>query len=270
MRRTYHKETAGNADKVIKMSKGPKASLGCLFWIAIILLAVVIFLFNQKAITDVVQRFRFGDGGAPRITLTSPAPGTEGTTSPLPTASPDRPASPTPPPPSPVPADTVVSDEKKPTGTAVSVTPHPSPSPATAARESVLYFIYRNGNDIQLKSVKRRVVHRDAPLTATLKALLGGPSADERRSSMISLIPANSRLQDVAVRGDTAFISFSEEFRFNNYGVPGLQAQIKQIVYTATEFPTVAKVQFLINGKKVNTLAQEGVYIGNPLSRTSF
>jgi germination protein M len=254
------------------MSKGPKASLGCLFWIAIILLAVVIFLFNQKAITGVIQRFRFGDGDAPRITLTSPPPRNEGTATPPPTESPDRPAVPTPPAPSPSPspAHTAKPDEKHPTGTTVAVSPSPSSSPAPSSRESVLYFIYRNGNDIQLKSVKRRVVHRDAPLTATLKALLGGPSTDERRASMISLIPANSRLLDVAVRGDTAFISFSEEFRFNDYGVPGLQAQIKQIVYTATEFPTVAKVQFLINGKKVNNLAQEGVYIGNPLSRTSF
>ena len=133
-----------------------------------------------------------------------------------------------------------------------------------------MFFISRNGDAIVLKDVRRQVVHRDAPLTATLKALMAGPTAAEQKESLISLIPVKSRLQDVNVRGDTAYISFSEEFRFNDYGVPGLQAQVRQIVYTATEFSNIKRVQLLINGKKVSNLAQEGVFIGEPLSRTSF
>ena len=43
-----------------------------------------------------------------------------------------------------------------------------------------------------------------------------------------------------------------------------------QIVYTATEFSTVKSVQFLIDGQKKEYLGSEGVWIGSPLSRTSF
>jgi germination protein M len=250
------------------MSKGPKASLGCLFWIAIILLAVVIFLFNQNAIMDVLKRFQIGDGKTPTITLSTPSP------TPQATPSPHQTPSPTPvsivPSPSPLPSPQISMDEKKPTNVTATAKSTPSPAPTNRSRISTLYFVSRNGDDIQLKGVKRQVVHQDAPLTETLKALLSGPTAAEQKDSLISLIPVKSRLLDVGVRGNTAYISFNEEFRFNDYGVPGLQAQIRQIVYTATEFPNISQVQFLINGQKVSNLAQEGVFIGNPLSRTSF
>ncbi len=246
------------------MSKGPKASLGCLFWIAIILLVVVLFLFNQNAIMDVIKRFQNADGKPPQITLTSPAP-PEGGRDLLPKA--DTPVSSVSPSPSPTPSPVRDGEVKKPVVTA-SPTPSPSLTPRSNTRTSLIYFISRNGNE--LKSVKREVVHQNAPLTETLRALLKGPSSTETNASLMSLIPIHSRLQDVSVRGDTAYVSFSEEFRFNEYGVPGLQDQVKQIVYTATEFPNVAQVQFLIDGKKVNYLAQEGVFIGSPLSRKSF
>ena len=42
-----------------------------------------------------------------------------------------------------------------------------------------------------------------------------------------------------------------------------------QIVYTATEYSTVNSVQILIDGQKKEYLS-EGVWIGSPLSRSSF
>jgi germination protein M len=248
------------------MGKGPKASLGCLFWIAIILLAVVLFLFNKNAIMDIIERFQNTDGKKPLITLTSPPPPEN-----VSGHSPQK-GVPVSPAPSPAPTPDKAVEGKTTTGPSATHTPAPSSSPRiSTTRTSTLYFISRTGNDVLvLKGVQRQVVHQDAPLTATLRALIEGPSSTENHASLMSLIPKNSRLRDVAVRGDTAYLSFSEDFRFNEYGVPGLQAQVKQIVYTATDFPNVKKVQFLIEGKKVDYLAQEGVFIGAPLSRTSF
>ncbi|MBN2351871.1 MAG: GerMN domain-containing protein [Spirochaetales bacterium] len=150
----------------------------------------------------------------------------------------------------------------------------PSPSPAASnrnVRNSKVYFLTRKSNDsIELASVSRQVVHENAPLTGTLAVLLKGPTKNEKRSSIISLIPEGTKLEDVYVKGDTAFISFNQEFRYNDYGVPGLKAQLKQVIYTATEFSNIGKVQILIDGKKIDYLAQEGVYVGAPLSRSSF
>jgi spore germination protein GerM len=99
-----------------------------------------------------------------------------------------------------------------------------------------------------------------------LRALLQGPSAEEQRRDLISLIPQGTRILSATVRGDTAYISFSEEFQFNTYGVEGYAAQLRQIVWTVTEFSTVTDVQILIEGRRVDYLG-EGIWIGSPVNR---
>jgi len=103
----------------------------------------------------------------------------------------------------------------------------------------------------------------------TLNSLLAGPTAEEKRRGLVSFIPANTKIRSATIRGSTAYISFSEEFQYNTYGSEGYAAQLREIIWTATEFSTVSDVQFLIEGKRVDFLA-EGIYIGSPVSRTSF
>jgi spore germination protein GerM len=57
---------------------------------------------------------------------------------------------------------------------------------------------------------------------------------------------------------------------YNHYGIEGYAGQLKQIVFTATAFPNVQDVQILIEGEKHDYLGGEGVFIGSPLSRSSF
>ncbi len=256
------------------MAKGPRASLGCLFWIAIFLLAVVLFIFNQNNIMQFIKRFQAGNG---KITF-SPNVAVD----PQPSASPSPSANPGDhggvileiPSATPTPARSAGPKDAAKTEPGPSPSPSASPSPAPVkkdVRNAKLYFLTRKANDsIALATVNRQVVHDNAPLTGTLSVLLKGPTPNEKRSSIISLIPEGTKLEDVYVKGDTAYISFNQEFRYNDYGVPGLMAQLKQVVYTATEFSNVGKVQILIDGKKVEYLAQEGVYVGAPLSRSSF
>lgn len=122
---------------------------------------------------------------------------------------------------------------------------------------------------VELVPVKRRVTYTDAPLTATLDALLHGPTAGELSAGIRSLIPPETRLLGVRVENGTAYINISESFRFNPLGQEGLVLQLKQIIYTATEFPTVEQVQILIEGKTVRYLGSEGIPIDHPLSRSS-
>jgi spore germination protein GerM len=100
----------------------------------------------------------------------------------------------------------------------------------------------------------------------SLNALLAGPSAEEKRRGLLSLIPANTRILSATVRGSTAYISFSEEFQYNTYGVEGYAAQLNQIVWTVTEFPNIQDVQILIEGRRVDYLG-EGIWIGSPIRR---
>jgi spore germination protein GerM len=65
---------------------------------------------------------------------------------------------------------------------------------------------------------------------------------------------------------DTAILNFNEEFRYNSYGREDSIAQLRQIVWTATEFRNVNNVQIEIDGKIVDFLT-EGVSIRNPIKR---
>jgi spore germination protein GerM len=100
----------------------------------------------------------------------------------------------------------------------------------------------------------------------SLQALLGGPNAEEQRRGMVSLIPQGVRILSATVRGNTAYINYSEELQFNTFGVEGYIESRKQIVWTATEFSNVKDVQILIEGSRVDYLG-EGIWIGSPLGR---
>jgi len=103
----------------------------------------------------------------------------------------------------------------------------------------------------------------------SLNVLLMGPSVEELNRGIINLIPQNTRILSAAIRGDTAYINFSEDFLFNTHGVEGYVAQLRQIVWTVTEFSNVSDVQILIEGRRLDYLG-EGIWIGSPISRASF
>jgi hypothetical protein len=140
-------------------------------------------------------------------------------------------------------------------------------SGATQTRS--LYFIEVDRDGTILHSrVARPIVVSGSPLQDTLRTLIQGPTVEEIGRHLTSLIPEGTNLLSVTIRGQTAFINLSEEFRFNHYGIEGYAAQIHQIVWTATEFPTVKDAQILIEGQRVDWLV-EGLWIGSPLNRDS-
>jgi len=124
-----------------------------------------------------------------------------------------------------------------------------------------------NAGSIYWTAVKRKLPASDSPLQDALESLIRGPSAEEEKQGLISLIPKNAKILNATVRGSTAYISFSEDFLFNTYGTEGYAGQRRQIVLTATEFSNVKDVQILIDGKRIDYLG-EGVWIGSPVSRT--
>lgn len=127
-----------------------------------------------------------------------------------------------------------------------------------------------NSDNLIIISVNRNVSYIDTPLTETLKILLKGPNNSERSMNVITNIPNNTKLLSVAVKDNTAFINFSTEFEYNSFGKEATITQLKQVVYTATEFSNVKFVQILINGKIKKYLGGEGVLIEKPFTRSDF
>ena len=101
--------------------------------------------------------------------------------------------------------------------------------------------------------------------------MLKGPdSSIAAEKNCQSLIPAGTKLLSIKIQSGVAYLDFSEDFEINPFGVEGYNAQLMQIVYTATSFSTVKSVQFLIEGEKKEYLGSEGQWIGSPLSRNAF
>lgn len=147
--------------------------------------------------------------------------------------------------------------------------PQPGTQTAPGARNvrRVIYMIrpYDDGALVPAK-VERALPPSDSPMQDAIEAVIKGPSTDEAKRRLKSLIPAGVKILGATVRGNTAYVNFSEEFLFNTYGIEGYAGQLRQIVWTATEFRNVNDIQILVDGKRIDYLG-EGIWIGSPLSR---
>jgi germination protein M len=250
------------------------SSIGCLFWVALILLVLVIFLFNRNTIetvmekTGLVEHLR-NNPGEIVVDDESGSAGEPSTRNPEPAdpisvevrVVPDKPAS-----------DDPVREQEI-------IVSEPEPEPQTPlpviesprVRRSTIYFVQVGDNsEISLASVVRPVNFVDSPLTETIATLLKGLTSSEIDRGLLSLIPEGTLLRSVTIRGNVAHIDFNEAFRFNAFGREGYKYQLEQVVFTATEFQTVQSVQILIDGQRITHLGPESPYIGEPLTRDSF
>jgi hypothetical protein len=261
-----------------------------LFWLIFFIAVTGVFLANRKTIRKnfdiLTQRLNLSPAEtALEDEAAEPAPSPEGETvvtrpSDAPPSTPnampeEAPALPSPPAAAPEPSSGKPADRPPPAAApAVPPAAQPSAAPQTLpkpaeTRDRNLYFTQVSADGAIIRSrVGRKIALSDSPMQDSLRILLAGPSAEEKRRGMVSLIPPNTRVLSATVRGSTAYISFSEDFQYNTYGVEGYAAQLSQIVWTVTEFPNVRDVQILIEGRRVDYLG-EGIWIGSPINRES-
>lgn len=247
-----------------------------MFWIALLLLVLVIFFFNRERIMTVFKETGFSDyivrekPSEPEVKRVSPLPGkpdtpTEEDTVTI-TPAEEKPEETLPSEEEKTDAEQQTNQNEEEVGTPD--TEGPDTLVDKRMRKSAVYFV-RIGDDasIELKKIIRPVYYTDSPLTETIKTLLEGLTAEELNSGLLSLIPQNTVLNRVWIENGIAYLDFSESLKFNQFGSEGLQAELRQIVYTATEFQTVEAVQILINGEHLDYLSSEGIFIGKPLNR---
>jgi spore germination protein GerM len=270
-----------------------------IFWAAFILVIFGLFLLNKNSIAQTLERTRFiervlnkqvtGTGAKPAAETVpedqADKPGENKTALPEAPAESAKPAAakpasqdaakpavqdaaPAKPPPQ-TPAESakpaVQDAAAKPA--AQDAVPAKPPAETPALRDRALYFTRVDSDGVILREkTLRKFSASDTPMVDALRALISGPSPAEKNSGLLSLIPEKTKILQATVRGSTAYISFSEDFQFNVYGVEGYAASLRQIVWTVTEFPNVADVQILIEGRRVDYLG-EGIWIGSPVSR---
>jgi len=116
----------------------------------------------------------------------------------------------------------------------------------------VLYFSDASGN--YLVPEKRCIAAVEGIARSTIDELIKGPGPG---SQLLPTIPQGTVLKDINIRPDgLARVDFSKELAANHSGGSlGESLTVYSIVNTLTQFPTVKQVQFLVDGKYVQTIA---------------
>jgi Sporulation and spore germination/Immunoglobulin-like domain of bacterial spore germination len=205
--------------------------------------------------------------GTPTANLTSPT----GPPSPSPSAAP-TPSSP----PSPTLSPATPSPTIAPPGTS------PTTVPTMIVRAYFLLDDPLSGgevvNEATLVPVLRRVPKSTTTAAAAMKALLTGPSAKERAAlpQIGTLIPAGSKLLGIEISGGLATVDLSAEFASlsardtGGFEIFSLRGRLAQVVYTLTQFGTVNRVNFKLEGKPVKVFSSEEIVLDKPVTRATY
>ena len=160
--------------------------------------------------------------------------------------------------------------------------PTPSPTPETMVVRA--YFLLRDGgggevvNEPTLVPVLRTVPKSTATATAAMRALLAGPSANERAAVLHirTLIPAGTKLLGIEISRGLATVDRSAEFASLSAddaadgGSYSLHGRLAQVVYTLTQSTTVDRVNFKLEGKPVKSFSSEKIALDKPVTRATY
>ena len=151
--------------------------------------------------------------------------------------------------------------------TATLTEPPPPAQTETTEGFTVLDVYFLRGEHIGAST--RRLAQTQAVARAALTELLGGPDAAERAAGLTTAIPSGTRVLDVDIGGGVATVDLSGAFERGG-GSASMLARVAQVVHTLTQFSTVERVAFRIDGRPVDAIGGEGVTVDPPVTRADF
>lgn len=185
-------------------------------------------------------------------------------------------------------ATPVLTEAPSPTGVPVSPSPSPTPSRAPMATPAVTptpsptqvdtmivraYFFLDDAVDgaPAIVPVLRTVPATTAAARAAMLELLAGPTATERAAvpAITTLIPDGVEVLGVVVVGRTATVDLSSDFAAGG-GSFGMRGRLAQVTWTLTQFASVDRVAFELDGEPVTVFSSEGIMLDEPLTRASY
>jgi germination protein M len=172
--------------------------------------------------------------------------------------------------------------------TAAPSTPgEPTPAPTKAPTEApgqtgeptewmrlkVYYFLDDTANgDPGLVPVMREVPRTVAVGGASMRALLEGPEAvvaPGTDPAVTTAIPEGTLFLGLDIKDGLATVDLSQEFESGG-GSFSMGGRLAQVVYTLTQFPTVERVRFRLDGEPVTVFSGEGLVLDEPVTREDY
>jgi hypothetical protein len=117
--------------------------------------------------------------------------------------------------------------------------------------------------------VRRLVPHTSALARASLLALLRGPAATETRSGYSSAIPSGTVLRGLSLAHGLLTVDLGSRYQEGG-GSLSMQLRVAQVAFTATQFRSVRRVAFRLDGKPVEAIGGEGVVVEPSVGRAVF
>jgi len=102
-----------------------------------------------------------------------------------------------------------------------------------------------------------------------MEELVKGPSESDISAGLSTAIPTGTRLLGIDIASGIATVDLSNEFGSGG-GSLSMQERVAQVVFTLTQFPTVQKVSFRIDGSPATALGGEGVMVDTPQARADW
>lgn len=121
--------------------------------------------------------------------------------------------------------------------------------PITQTMDLTVYYLKDSENDIYLVREIHTVEKNPAVAKAALNELISG---NPITNGAYRVLPANTKILGISIVQGLATVDFSNEVLMANVGARGEAMGIVSIVNTLTEFPTIQKVQFTVDGKAEN------------------
>jgi spore germination protein GerM len=123
------------------------------------------------------------------------------------------------------------------------------------------------GGDPKLFAVQRSA-QTVAVGRAALEELISGPEGADGEG-VSSAVPAGTRLLGLNIEDGLATVDLSSEFESGG-GSLSMQMRLAQVVFTLTQFPTVDRVEFRLDGEPVDVFSGEGIVLDGPVDRGDY
>jgi germination protein M len=149
------------------------------------------------------------------------------------------------------------------TTTAPSVT-----TSSTLTGDTTTIEVYFSRNE-KICAATRIIAKTQLVGAAAMKALIQGPTSDERQAGMVSNIPDGTTFLGLDIANGVATVDLSKEYESGG-GSLSMFMRLAEVVFTLTQFPSVEGVDFKLDGEPISVLGGEGIIIDHAMGRTDF
>ena len=140
----------------------------------------------------------------------------------------------------------------------------PTTGSGVESRTLKVYFATRDAMYLVPESRTVNLASAQNPAKAALEILATGPQS----ADLVAVLPAGSVVRELRVKDGVAYADFNDVItKKHTGGSTAERLTVVAIVNTLTEFPDIHKVQILVEGKHVGTLAGH-LDVSQPLSRS--